>query len=381
MKKLKGITAAIAAAAIAVSLAGCGNGNTPATSEPNPSTVPTTTVGMGGENNGKAELAVITYNNSAYADSFGDSISEAVKSYADQNNLKFESYSADSQQTNSYLDTIKKAVDGGARLIFMNGSEFENAVFHAQELYSDVDFVLINGTPNNGDTAPVYRTNSNVVNAIFADEQLGYLCGYAAVCDGYKKLGCIGYTDNASARNYAYGFAQGAEDAAKAEKASGITIKNAMLKTEGDAEQAKQTADKWYKDGVQAVSVFGGKLCEDVIDAAKTNKGKVICTDSDEHNSDIVLVSAERGGAQAAEKLTGQFYDGSFPGGQTVNFNAANDGIKLNMSKSTLKKFSEDKYKEVFGKLAAGKTEVKNSDTLKSFEDLKLTAVKTETDS
>jgi len=58
-------------------------------------------------------------------------------------------------------------------------------------MYPDVNFVLIDGNPHNADYSE-FRTNENAVGIVFAEEQAGFLAGYAAVKDGYTKLGFMG---------------------------------------------------------------------------------------------------------------------------------------------------------------------------------------------
>ena len=53
----------------------------------------------------------------------------------------------------------------------------------------------------------------NVAPIAFAEEQSGYLAGYAVVKEGYTKLGFMGGGGgtNPACCRYGYGFAQGAE--------------------------------------------------------------------------------------------------------------------------------------------------------------------------
>ena len=44
----------------------------------------------------------------------------------------------------------------------------------------------------------------------FAEEQAGYLAGYAVVKDGYTKLGFLGGIAVPAVQRYGYGFIQGA---------------------------------------------------------------------------------------------------------------------------------------------------------------------------
>ena len=69
------------------------------------------------------------------------------------------------------------------------GSNFETAAYAAQSAYPDVDFLLIDGVPHDENGA--YATASNMVSMVFARREAGYLAGYAAVREGYTKLGFL----------------------------------------------------------------------------------------------------------------------------------------------------------------------------------------------
>jgi len=45
------------------------------------------------------------------------------------------------------------------------------------------------------------------------------------------------------------------------------------------------------------------------------------------------------------------YYDGSFPGGETLVMDASNDGVALPMETSRFESFSQEDYDEIFGKL------------------------------
>ena len=85
-------------------------------------------------------------------------------------------------------------------------------MYVAQDTWPDLKFVLLDGVPSsNGDT----KIGENTVGIQYAEEQAGFLAGYAAVVEGYKKLGFMGGVATPAVVRYGYGFIQGAEAAAK----------------------------------------------------------------------------------------------------------------------------------------------------------------------
>jgi basic membrane protein A len=138
---------------------------------------------------------------------------EGVVAFAEENGKTHKYYKPTEQSTDAYLAAIQLAVEGGAKIIVTPGFLFEEPIYLAQDLYEDVYFVLIDGNPHNADSTE-FRTEENAVGILFAEEQSGYLAGYAAVKDGYTKLGFMGGMAVPAVVRFGYGFVQGAEAAA-----------------------------------------------------------------------------------------------------------------------------------------------------------------------
>ena len=79
----------------------------------------------------------------------------------------------------------------------------------AAEELTNVKFVFIDGwTLTDKDGKPL----ENVAGIVFKEEQSGYLAGYAAVMEGYTKLGFSGGGGgtNPACQRFGYGYIQGA---------------------------------------------------------------------------------------------------------------------------------------------------------------------------
>ena len=107
-------------------------------------------------------------------------------------------------------------------MIILPGANFETTAYAAQSAYPDVYFLIIDGVPHDGNDN--YATSANTVSIIFAEEEAGYLAGYAAVKEGYKNLGFMGGQELPSVKRYGYGFVQGAA-AAAAENEEKVTVR------------------------------------------------------------------------------------------------------------------------------------------------------------
>jgi len=322
------------------------------------------------------EIAMITDIGTIDDKSFNQGTWEGIVAYAEKNKITHKYYKPTEQSTDAYLAAIQLAVDGGAKVIVTPGFLFEEPIFKAQDLYPNVSFILIDGNPHNADYS-VFRTGKNAVGITFAEEQSGYLAGYAAVKDGYTKLGFMGGMAVPAVIRYGYGFVQGAEAAAKE-----MGIKNIDLKyhyTGGfDATPEVQTlAASWYAQGTEVIFGCGGAVGNSVMSAAGAAKTKVIGVDVDQSSeSETVITSAMKGLAASVQSVLTEYYAKKFPGGQSLVYAADKDGVKLPMDSSKFKKFAKADYDTVFGNLAAGKIKIANDKDAKDVTNLPVSIVK-----
>lgn len=299
------------------------------------------------------EIAMITDVGTIDDKSFNQGTWEGVVAYAEKNDITHKYYKPTEQSTDAYLAAIQLAVKSGAKVVVTPGYLFEEPIFLAQDLYKDVNFILIDGYPNNGDYANlVEKTADNTVGIKFAEEQSGFLAGYAAVKDGYTKLGFMGGMAVPAVVSFGYGFVQGAEAAA-----SELGIANIDMKyhyTGGfDATPEVQTlAASWYAEGTEVIFACGGAVGNSVMSAAKAAGTNVIGVDVDQSSeSNTVITSAMKGLAAAVQNALTDYYAGSFPGGQNLVYSADMNGVQLPMDTSKFKTFSQADYDAIFAKL------------------------------
>lgn len=80
----------------------------------------------------------------------------------------------------------------------------------------DVKFIAIDVGSGDFEGAKAgYKLPSNLTSFIYQEELPGYMAGYAAVKEGYTKLGFLGGMAVPAVVRYGYGFVQGANDAAR----------------------------------------------------------------------------------------------------------------------------------------------------------------------
>ncbi|MEL7655011.1 MAG: BMP family ABC transporter substrate-binding protein [Bacillota bacterium] len=299
------------------------------------------------------EIAMITDIGTIDDKSFNQGTWEGVVAYADENDVTHKYYKPTEQSTDAYLAAIQLAVEGGAKVIVTPGFLFEEPIYLAQDLYEDVTFILIDGNPHNADYTE-FRTNDNAVGIVFAEEQSGYLAGYAAVKDGYTKLGFMGGMAVPAVVRFGYGFVQGAEAAAAELGIASIDLKYHYTGNFDATPETQTLAASWYAEGTEVIFAAGGAVGNSVMSAAEAAGAKVIGVDVDQSSeSDTVITSAMKGLAPAVQSVLGEYYAGNFPGGEALVYAADMDGVQLPMATSKFNTFAQADYDAIYAKLAA----------------------------
>lgn len=322
------------------------------------------------------EIAMITDIGSIDDKSFNQGTWEGIVAFAKDKGITHKYYKPTEQSTDAYLAAIQLAVEGGAKVIVTPGFLFEEPIYLAQDLYEDVTFVLIDGNPHNADYTE-YRTNKNAVGVVFAEEQSGYLAGYAAVKDGYTKLGFMGGMAVPAVVRYGYGFVQGAEAAAAEMGIANIDMKYHYTGNFDPSPEAQTLAASWYAEGTQVIFGCGGGVGNSVMSAAEAAGAKVIGVDVDQSSeSETVITSAMKGLAAAVQSLLGEYYDGKFPGGESLIYAADMEGVQLPMETSKFNTFSQADYDAIYAKLAANEITLKKDTDVEAATELGTKIVK-----
>jgi basic membrane protein A len=321
------------------------------------------------------EIGMITDIGTIDDKSFNQGTWEAIKAYAEANGKTYNYYQPSAQSTEIYVERIDQAVADGAKVIVTPGFLFEEPIFIAQDKYPDVHFVLIDGNPHNADYSE-FRTEKNAVGIVFAEEQSGFLAGYAAVKDGYTKLGFMGGMAVPAVVRFGYGFVQGADYAAKELGLTDVSVNYNYTGGFAATPEAQAMASSWYNDGVQVIFACGGAVGNSVMAAAEAAGGKVIGVDVDQSaESETVITSAMKGLGAAVEQALTAYYANSFPGGEAWVLGADKDGVQLPMATSRFTKFTQADYDAIYAKLAKAEV-VPQKDVVESPVDLKPEIVK-----
>ena len=373
---MKKFLAMILALVMALSLVACGQKDEPKTDDQTPAgdnAEVTTTITNADEiademtsEDGKYEIAFVTDVGQLKDKSFNQGTFDGVKLYAANNGLSYKYYqpaNGDQATDDDRYDAMKAAADNGAKIIVCAGFMQGNALAKAAAEFTDVKFVFIDGWA---------MGMNNVAGICFREEQCGYLAGYAAVMDGYTKLGFCGGGGgtNAACNRYGYGFVQGA-DAAAAKLGVKVDMNYSWLY--GSSFQASndlQTmAAGWYTNGTEVIFACGGSMFQSIAAAASAEDAAVIGVDVDQSfESPTVITSAMKGIGEAAQQaLKAAETEDSWnafigDGSASITLGAAEGAVGLPTATWSLEGWTVADYEAMLADIVAGTVVVDNAD-------------------
>ena len=256
------------------------------------------------------------------------------------------------------IDLVENAIENfGANIVVLPGFHFVASSYRMQEYFPDVKFVLL-------DASPAGAISSNLVAIHYAEEQSGFLAGYAAVMDGYRSLGFMGGAAVPAVVRFGHGFIQGAEYAASALGlgAGDVTIRYHYIGGFAPDPAVTTHAGSWFATGTEVIFAAAGGAGFSVIAAAEAANASVIGVDVDQAaDGDVVVTSAVKGLATSVHDMLNDFQNGTWRGGRELMFDAAVNGIGLPMATSRLQNFTQAQYDAIFAQLANGSVTVSNS--------------------
>ena len=335
---------------------------------------------------GKYEIAFITDVGQLKDKSFNQGTYDGVKLYAANNKLSYKYYqpaNKDQATDDDRYEAMKAAVENGAKVVVCAGFMQTNALRMAASQFTDVSFVYIDGDVIRADAEDKNSAIlTNVAGVAFKEEQCGYLAGYAAVKEGYTKLGFTGGGggDNPACCRYGYGFVQGADAAAKELNEKVEMNYSWQYGANFSASPELQTmAAGWYQAGTEVIFACGGSMFASVAAAAGADEGKVIGVDVDQSfESTTVITSAMKGLADSVQWALGKFYAGEFAsiGGVQTSLGANENAVGLPTATWSLTKWSVDDYNTKLQEIKDGKIAIDNNyDNLASTENVTLNIV------
>lgn len=334
-----------------------------------------------------AYVAMVTDVGNIDDGSFNEGSYNGIKAFCDAYGVKYHYFRPSEDSTEARLDSITSAVEeSNATVVVASGYMAAGAIYEAQTMYPDVMFLAIDvakadmlgagGVNTNAadfnaddyDIADYVKPNTALIT--YQEEQAGYLAGYAAVKDGYTKLGFLGGMAVPAVIRYGYGFVQGADAAAK-EMNTTVDMKYWYSGSFSPTDDIKVKMDSWYTDGTEVVFSCGGGIYLSAVAAADAAGGKVIGVDVDQGPlSELIITSAMKELANSVDQaLTALYQNGGtwpadYASNQVVLGAAQGDvGLPTDSKSWRFENFTIEEYQALFDKFLSGEVTVSNDIT------------------
>ena len=309
------------------------------------------------------EIAIVTDVGQLNDGGFNQGTYEGAKAFAEATGKTYKYYQPANGEAATDADRIaamEQAVENGAQVIVTPGFLQAAAITDVATKHPEVKFVFVDGWP---------LGLPNVTAIAYKEHESGYFAGYAAVKDGYTKLGGTfgGGGTNPACERFAYGYVQGA-NAAAAElgKKVDVTISFQYGGSFSASPELLTQISGWYNNGTEIVFACGGSMVQSVLQAAKENNGKVIGVDVDQANLDAcVVTSAVKGLNPSVQLVLKKWSEGKWDaelGDKLQNLGAAEDSTGLPTAAGSWRfaTFTQDEYKALFAKVVSGEVTIRD---------------------
>ena len=319
--------------------------------------------------NAPVKVALITDVGTIDDESFNQATWQGVEEYCKANGVDYNYYQPAEGTDDARLTSITTAVADGYNVIVMPGFLFGAILGTAQELFPEVYFIAVD--VSEGDLGGA-TLGANATCITFAEEQAGYLAGYAVVKDGYTKLGFLGGMAVPAVIRYGYGFVQGAE-AAATELGINVDLKYTYGGMFVPDPSITAKMEGWYADGTEIVFACGGGIYISAMEAAVQHNGMLVGVDVDQHylgEADSLaynpfVTSAMKGLQSTTVAMLTDLFNGNFAqhGGKVQRLSLTEgDYVGLPTAESSwcFETFTVDEYEAVLEQIKSGAVVVSN---------------------
>ena len=185
----------------------------------------------------------------------------------------------DNYDTQGRLSAMRTAVQWGAKIIALPGYLFQPAIKLAIEdkAFDDVALLALDCVAEDSDNGnAAFEFSDKVTSVIYREEQSGFLAGYAAVKEGYRKLGFCGGMAVPAVVRYGSGYVQGADYAAKelGLDDNSIDMQYFYAGQFAATPRATELCTTWYNSGTEVIFGCGGAVYQSVVAGSVAAGGK-----------------------------------------------------------------------------------------------------------
>jgi basic membrane protein A len=280
-------------------------------------------------NKSSFSVGVVTDTGGVDDRSFNQGTWEGASKYANEvgGDAKYLQSTADAD----YVPNLSTFADEGKTLIVAPGFLFDKAIEEVASNYEDQNFLIIDTVVSGLD---------NVASATFAANEGGFLAGVVAamqtVEQGGTKVGLVLGMDFPTMQLFEAGYEAGIH-AVDPSLELLTEIPNSFM----DTQKGQTLASKLYDQGVKVIFAVAGATGNGCIKEAKDRRSNgqnvwIIGVDRDQYEEGIyndtdscILTSDLKRVDTAAYDVAKLADEGNFPGGQTLVFDLAKDGVGL----------------------------------------------------
>lgn len=347
-----------------------------------------------GDGDKGVKVAMITDYGDITDQSFNQTTYEACKAYCNANNIKFKYFKPTGNSTEARVTSVNTAIAEGYTIIVMPGYAFGGTIVEVAENNPEIKFVALDVARgdlleakygkdvydyNPDNPKWTYQLPSNVTSFVYQEEISGFMAGYAAVKEGYKKLGFLGGMAVPAVIRFGFGFVQGANTAAVEMNIANEVSVNYVYGGQfyGDSD-ITGAMDTWYKEkGVEVVFACGGGIYTSACEAATKEgvNGKVIGVDTDQsyninkYKDGLCVTSAMKGLAPTVNTILTDIFAGKWENyagkinklGMVSGTDASLNYVQLPTATWSMTKFTKADYATLVGKIFDGTIKISDA--------------------
>jgi basic membrane protein A len=385
MKK-KLLSVLLVASMVATMFVGCGSSSSETASDATASTEE----GAADAAASDKKIAMITDSGDITDMSFNQTTYEASKAFAEKNGVDFQYYKPTEDSDDARIASFENAVTDGYNVIIVPGYLFAGMIAQVAADYPNVTIIALDCSQGDFEGAGMTELPENVCSFTYQEELAGYMAGYAAVKEGYKKLGFLGGMAVPAVIRYGFGFVQGCNDAAvELGNASDVEVNYVYGGQFYGDDAITAQMDTWYSNGTEVVFACGGGIYTSACEAATKVDGKVIGVDVDQAGTienaygveGLCITSAMKGLAATVDATLTDLFAGNWSNyaGKIENLGIVSgtdpslNYVQLPMDTWTMTNFTVDDYKALVAAMNDGTIKVSNSTDAMPSTEIKVT--------
>lgn len=339
-----------------------------------------------GDGDKGVKVAMITDYGDITDQSFNQTTYEACKAYCDANNIKFKYYKPTGDSTEARVASVNAAIAEGYTIIVMPGYAFGGTIVEVADNNPEIKFVALDVARgdlleakygkeydyNPDNPKWTYQLPSNVTCFVYQEEISGFMAGYAAVKEGYKKLGFLGGMAVPAVIRFGYGFVQGVNKAAvEMNIANEVSVNYVYGGKFNGTPEITAVMDTWYQGGTEVVFACGGGIFTSACEAATKAgvNGKVIGVDTDQsyiingkYGAGLCITSAMKGLAPTVNTILTDIFAGKWENyagkinklGMVSGTDASLNYVQLPTDTWSMTNFTKADYATLVGKIFEG---------------------------